>query len=196
MIYFYENCTINGIFLQNSLINRTNCSCSKSFCDLFYYFKINTANFETNQNIDWEKTLKSDIVDKNLSFNRNIIIPLIWILYILFKEKVINYIYIFIHTNFFYKKNIIKKDKSNYYKNKNIINEGRVIDREGISVQEDQKYLFKCQNSIFRLKYEINDKQIIKGTCFICKIILNKINLETFCLFTNYHVLPNIEEKR
>ena len=104
MIYFYENCTINGIFLQNSLINRTNCSCSKSFCDLFYYFKINTANFETNQNIDWEKTLKSDLVDKNLSFNKNIIIPLIWILYILFKEKVINYIYIFIHTNFFLKK--------------------------------------------------------------------------------------------
>ena len=34
------------------------------------------------------------------------------------------------------------------------------------------------------------------GTCFMCKIILNKINLETLCLFTNYHILPNIEEKR
>ena len=30
----------------------------------------------------------------------------------------------------------------------------------------------------------------------MCKIILNKINLETLCLFTNYHILPNIEEKR
>ena len=75
MIYFYENCTINGIFLQNSLINRTNCSCQKSFCDLFYYFKINTQKFETNQNIDWEKTIKSDSINKKLSFNRNIIIP-------------------------------------------------------------------------------------------------------------------------
>jgi len=123
-------------------------------------------------------------------------IPLIWILYIIFKEKVLNFIYITIHKNFVYKKSIIKKDKSNYYKNKTIINEGKITDIEGISVQEDHKYLFKCQNSIFRLKNKLNDKQQIKGTCFICKIILNSINLETICLFTNYHVLPDIEEKR
>ena len=129
MIYFSENCTINGIFLQNSLINKTNCSCPKSFCDLFYYFKINTENFETNQNIDWDKTLRFNTVDKYISFNRNIFTPLLWILYILFKERILNFIYVFVHRNFIYKKKI-KKEKSNYYKNKIIINEGIITDRE------------------------------------------------------------------
>jgi len=195
MIYFSENCTINGVFLQNSLINRTNCSCPQSFCDLFYYFKINTENFETNKNIDWDKTLKYSPVDKYISFNRNILTPLIWILYILFKEKILNFLYILIHKNFIYKKKTIRIKKSNYYKNKNIINEGIISDRKGSSIKEEQIFLFKSQNSVFRVKYRINNNQNIIGTCFICKIILDEINLETLCLFTNNHILPNIEEK-
>ena len=198
-IYFRINCYIHGLFKENELIKRNKCFCPEkpeSFCDSKLYFTFDVEDYLINENIDWEETLKNNKI-KKCSFFQEIIVPFIWIIYILFIEEFVIkiifnnsinikykciYFWRKIHNIFFKKKDL----KSEGYIT--IINEAYNPNKKPIALKKDTQSNIKVENCLYKIKYKLI------GTAFLIKLRLDKIKVEMICLMTNYHVLENIDK--
>ena len=187
-LYFKTDCFIEGIFEENILKKITSYNCiDKNFCDKYLYLEINIEKIEINEDVDWNQTLHSK---KNICFLFDIIIPILWILYILLIRVIMdNFLKCLMNLR---KKYINKKSKNSKYFPKEIIrNELSLSSLETIDINDSIKYDDKSINTIYNIEYN-SSKGTVHGTGFFCKIKLVDINLEMICFLTNYHVLENI----